>query len=99
MCVALQVEQLPLIGEDVLNPQPRRIGMWCGLVHDGDIRTGNRGIRRNDDLEIRLACQLIAETEAQVVPHNGDSYLAFGDVGNARTCWREVPLFLQLCKE
>src|SRR2546422_464989 len=99
MCVAFQKEELPLIGEDVLNPQTSRIWMWRGLVHNRNIRTGNRAVGRNNDCEIWLARQLVAEAEAQVVPHDTYGYLSAGNIGKARTCRSKVSLFLQLGKE
>src|SRR2546428_11754556 len=99
MCVAFQKEELPLIGEDVLNPQTSRIWMWRGLVHNRNIRTGNRAVGRNNDCEIWLARQLVAEAEAQVVPHDTYGYLSAGNIGKARACWCEVAFSLQLSEE
>src|ERR1700676_4339014 len=69
------------------------------LIHDGDVWPRNGSIGWDDDAEIRFARELIAEAQAQVVPHDADGNLTFSNVGNAGACWRKVPLLFKLHKE
>src|SRR5260370_33694436 len=89
--ITFQVEQLPLIGKDILHPQARREGMRSSLIHNRDIGACDRGIEWNDNRQIWLACKLIAEAQAEVVPHDSNRYFAFSNVRNTWACYRNVP--------